>query len=1421
MRISLVRRGAIAALASAALAVVGLQVPLATPASANSPAHVHAHAAAHTKSAADVVHQCGTPRPGQFACMALRRTDVHGKKGVQPHAATVDGFGPADLQSAYALPADGGSGETVAIVDAYDDPTAEADLAVYRQQFGLPACTSADGCFQKVGEHGGSNLPDPDPSWAGEISLDVDMVSAVAPNAHILLVEADTASFEDLGAAVDEAVTLGAKYVSNSYGNPYTKLPGSGEDPSEQTSLDPYYDHPGVAVVASSGDSGYGVSYPAASPYVTSVGGTALTRDTGTARGWSESVWNDNYGGPGSGCSAYEPKPAFQTDTACANRSVTDVSAVADPATGVSVYQTYGGGGWAEYGGTSAASPIIAGVYASAGTPVAGTYPNSYPYAQAGALNDVTAGSNGTCSPAALCTAGPGYDGPTGLGTPNGLTAFRSGPHGTITGKVTDHATGAPIAGATVKAGDHSATSDATGTYKLNIPPGSYDVKVSAYGYATGTATGVDLAQDATVTESFALDSVPSQTVSGKVTDGSGHGWPLYAKITAIGVPGGPVFTDPTTGAYSLTLPQDATYTLHVTADYPGYKAVDRTVDVATADETVDIPVPVDPDSGAAPGYTTALVGSTEPFTATTGPPDGWTISNAAGTTGGWDFNDPGHRGNLTGGDGNFAIADTDLGATGPQDTSLLSPSFDLSADTSPLLGFDTDYMTYPTSTADVDISADGGATWTTLWEQSTHPANGHINLPLTGYAGKSDVRLRFRYTGSDAFWWELDNVFVGQRSANPVPGGLIVGMVTDGNTKAGRNGVLVTSTDAPGDHTTTTATPDDPKLGDGFYWMFSHLTGNHPVKAQAPSYTAATGTANIAGDGTVRRDLTLAAGQLKVTPASVAKTVGWGKSASQTVTVKNTGTAPATLTLGENPGGADSEQAGAPLHLVKGHYSPLSLAAHSAKSGAKSGAASGAASGAKPGATSGAKPGARPDSSPGAAPAASAAQGAAGTAWQPVPDLPVPTGSSAVDADNGTVYSAFGNIGTADTSDLYAYSPYSPYNGVWTKLASAADPREGVSHGIIDGKLYAVGGWGTDGLADNKLEIYDIASGTWSTGANDPKPYAGSGSAVLNGKLYTVGGCAVTTCGATDVSVYDPATDSWSAAAPYPENVAWVSCGAITGKLYCSGGTVFRRSLTHAYVYDPATNAWSPIADQPTDAWGAACAAVNGLLLVEGGAVDNGTVTTNQTWAYDPAGNTWTALANAGSSLYRSGGAAGFYTVGGLTSTGPDKTAEILPGYDQTGSADVTWLSESASTVTLQPGASTKLTVTLDASVPGISQPGTYTAALGLDSDTPYRLDPIGVSLTVKPPATWGKVTGTVTAAGGGPLGGVTVQITTWATHYTLKTAADGTYGLWLDVRNNPLQLAVAKDGYQPIVRTVRITKGATTTSDFALQKD
>jgi subtilase family serine protease len=343
---------------------------------------------------------------------------LRAEHAVGPAAApTGVGYGPASLQSAYKLPSStAGTGETVAVVDAFDDPNAASNLATYRADWGLPACGT--GCFSKVGETGTATLPRANKAsgWATEESLDIDMVSATCPLCHIILVETNSASIANLGAGVNAAVKLGAKFVSNSY--------GGSESASDVTDDNSFYKHAGVAVTASAGDGGFKVSYPAASQYVTAVGGTALNTST-NARGWTESVWNTSRTeGTGSGCSRDDAKPTWQTDTGCTKRTDNDVAAVADPNTGVAVYDTYDQNGWLEVGGTSASSPIIASVFALAGTPGTATFPASDIYKHTGSLFDVTAGSTATCTPAYLCTAETGYDGPTGWGTPDGTAAF-------------------------------------------------------------------------------------------------------------------------------------------------------------------------------------------------------------------------------------------------------------------------------------------------------------------------------------------------------------------------------------------------------------------------------------------------------------------------------------------------------------------------------------------------------------------------------------------------------------------------------------------------------------------------------------------------------------------------------------------------------------------------------------------------------------------------------------------------------------------------------------------------------------------------------------------------------------------------------------------------------------------------------------
>lgn len=340
------------------------------------------------------------------------------------------GLGPAQIQAAYKLSGLASGGKTVAVVDAYNDPRAASDLANYRRAYGLTPCTVASGCFKQVNQNGASSpLPGGDYGWAEEESLDLDAVSAACPDCHILLVEAKSAGTADLTKAEDTAArTPGVVAISNSW--------GASEDATE-LAADAHFNHPGVAITAAAGDSGYGTSWPAASPYVTAVGGTTLTQASGS-RGWSESAWS----GTGSGCSAFEPKPAWQSDGGCPNRTDNDAAADADPNTGLGVYDTYnscgssslcdlliqlglaqGLDGWAQVGGTSLSSPLIASVYALAGNASSVVY-GSYPYTHSSALFDVTSGSDGTCAPAYLCQAGQGYDGPTGNGTPNGTGGF-------------------------------------------------------------------------------------------------------------------------------------------------------------------------------------------------------------------------------------------------------------------------------------------------------------------------------------------------------------------------------------------------------------------------------------------------------------------------------------------------------------------------------------------------------------------------------------------------------------------------------------------------------------------------------------------------------------------------------------------------------------------------------------------------------------------------------------------------------------------------------------------------------------------------------------------------------------------------------------------------------------------------------------
>jgi subtilase family serine protease len=482
-----------------AAGLTGMTVSAASASTAKTHPHVsipselshsaHASQPAPTKANSRSTHACAAVIVvGHQSCMLLKRDGLHAILGsASPDAIPAGvGYGPSQLQSAYNLTsasAADGSGRTIAVVDAFDDPTAASDLATYRSSAGLPAVPS----FEKLNQNGQTSpLPAEAPAsddWTLEESLDLDMASAICPLCKIVLVEATNDSGTGLDVAENAAAGV-AGYISNSWG---------GNEASSDTTLDSSdFNHPGDVITASAGDSDFGVIYPATSPNVVAVGGTSLSTAS-NSRGWTEKVWNTTPGseGTGSGCSTVEPQPSWQTAlglSGCTKRIDNDVAADADPNTGVAVYDTSNGnGGWNEVGGTSASSPMLAAMYALAGN--AGTTPADDIYTHTSNFFDVTTGNNGSCSPAFLCTAETGYDGPTGIGTPDGITGLVAGTTTGNTVTVTNPGSQTGTVGTAVSLQIHASDS-ATGqtlTYRATgLPAG---LSISSSGLISGTPT--------------------------------------------------------------------------------------------------------------------------------------------------------------------------------------------------------------------------------------------------------------------------------------------------------------------------------------------------------------------------------------------------------------------------------------------------------------------------------------------------------------------------------------------------------------------------------------------------------------------------------------------------------------------------------------------------------------------------------------------------------------------------------------------------------------------------------------------------------------------------------------------------------------------------------------------------------------------
>ncbi|WIV54112.1 carboxypeptidase regulatory-like domain-containing protein [Amycolatopsis nalaikhensis] len=1291
------------------------------------------------------------PKPFTVTCNSLLKAGSDLRPLTSAATPLPDSLGPADIRAAYDLP-DGGAGKTVAIVDALGDSHAESDLAVYRAQFGLPACTTDNGCFRKVDQRGGTAYPADDDGWAQETALDLDAVSAACPACHILLVEADSTSPYDVVVAVDKAVQLGAKFVSNSYGI-------DGEDP-EQGTLDSHYSVPGVAMVASTGDHGWNKQdWPASNPDVVAAGGTNLYRDPANPRGWSEQAWSD----AGSGCSPYEAKPAYQQDvtTGCANRALADISAVADPASGFAIYDTGTTGGWGQVGGTSLSSPLIAAMYALAGDPRPGTNPATYPYFNHGNdLYDVTGGTNGSCG-TVLCTAGPGWDGPTGLGSPHGVATLAYTPQGTVDGHVRD-AVGAAVAGVTVTATGqvtgnvYHATTDAQGGYHLAVAADSYRVAVTRFGYESGSGE-LSIVDGQRATADYAITKIATQTVSGTVTDGSGHGWPLYAKITIDGYPDGAVYTDPFSGRYTVDLPQGADYRLHVSPVLPGYRQADPKVTVGGSGVHQDFTAAMDPDACTALGYGHAALTRFDGWVGAT-PKDGWTVTNADPASTGWTFDDGNELFNFIG-TGNYAIASPITRDGKAEDTTFLSPNLDLTGDKAPVLSFGGLYVPDGDSAMDVDLSLDGDTTWTNLWHHATDLVQTPVSIPLPQAAGQGSVRVRFHFRGSGNSLGELDDVVVGSCSAGV--GGLVAGVVSDANTGQPLNDVTVADA---GRSAVSAATPEDAALPDGFYELFD-TTGAHQYTATSPRYASPALATTTALNSVARLDVKMQAGRLAVGSPSLAVSKTMGQVATQTVPLTNSGTAPLHVSLGEHATGFTAVDASA----------------------------------------------------------------AAG--WQPMANVPEFTYQSALGAYQGKVYSAGGMPMHMLSPSARSYV-YDPVSAAWSPIADMPEPVMRAAAAFLNGSLYVVGGAGMPGLLATTY-VYHPVTDTWSRVADLPAKLYGAAAATLGGKLYVVGGCA-SVCGKDPVKsafVYDPARNAWSALPDYPEAESDAACAGVHSELVCAGGYVGGvTNIKSTYVFKPGTSGWTKVADAPYEVSQMAYSGANGRLQLAGGSTGSGAVTspageTAHTIEYDPVSDKWSSLPDLPQEYYGGGrGACALYQVGSFVPA--LRTTAMLPGYDQCGDDDAGWLSEASTELDLAPGATAKVSVTIDSGK--VTQPGKYTATIAFDTDTPYAVATLPVSLQAAPPKAWGELAGDVTdAASGAPIANATVQVCTMVHNgvcgevsYTVKTDAHGHYRLWLDKGYNPLVVTVAANGYQPQFRQTKVQAGQATVTNVALPK-
>jgi subtilisin family serine protease len=1012
-------------------------------------------------------------------------------------------------------------------------------------------------------------------------------------------------------------------------------------------------------------------------------------------------------------------------------------------APGVAIRSSWNNGAYNTISGTSMASPHVAGTVAlmwSAATAlerdVAGTRD----------LLDLTAVDTEDLS----CGGTAENNNVWGQGKLDAHAAVDQsprGPVGTLSGVVTDAATGDPVGGAAVSITgevERERTTAPDGSYSISLPVGDYTVTASAFGYEDGAIT-VSIVDGQTTTGDIALTPVAAVTVSGQVTDGSGHGWALYAKVEVQGTTLA-AYTDPVTGGYSINLPENDTYQLVFTPRYPGYQGHTETVEVTNTDLTLNAALTVDQCANA-PGYEFgAAVGVLGDFNGLLG---GYLASQGIPSTPltwsddptGFDViivNRPGNPGeqafldflDATDASGTGLVM-LDTWSTSGNGVWLLWQYVDNPATRATGFSSSIPYLFYEVTQAHPvldgfnvgdeivfdEVSTFKDHAWFGGYEGEGRQVIGDAGRSNTGIVGNGiavqerdnnrHVLLSMHAAGSftsPAFWTEdaatvFDNA-VGWASGGAtfdcvvLDGGLVLGQVSELNTGGPVAGATVAAVADPGVSAMSAATPDDPGLGDGFFWLFSPLTGEQEFTASASQFVDDTQTVVVVVDAANEANFSLGAGHLVVEPGAVSAELRLGQSAERTFTVLNDGTAPASVQLSESGGSFEILGAGRPGAL----RAPVTLSPAPETVGAGL-----AGAGLTPAA--------------GLSGDASAVPGVSAT-----PSLP-----PVVAAEVTITHSASQEIVAGNSVGC------SPDGGFTT-----------TENGYL--RVFNLNDFGLGG----GLSVTGVSFGVE---ALDP-------AQTLTVNLYTLQGsfeyANMTLIGSADATV-DPTT-----------------LGLVT----------------------------VPVAG---------VAPAGSMLVVEIDAPD-----------MSGAGRFFVGSNSAGQS------APSYLRSDSCGLPEPTDTADLgFPGMHvvmnvtgQAGGGDVPWLGVDPQAFILDPGQSVEVTVSMDGDV---DQPGTYTAAVGIGHDTPYQVDPVGVTMVVTPPNSWGKVSGTVSgvdcSGNTAPLSGAIVHIDGKRDDVTLLTDADGGYAYWMPSNNTPATLIVATGTHVPQTRDIRIKAKQELVEDFTLQ--